>query len=87
VNSRTTARFWKCFERLPSRIQRQAHKTYRLWQTDPGAPSLHFKRVDEVEPLYAVRIGRGYRALGLLEGDTIYWIWIGDHDEYDRILG
>jgi hypothetical protein len=28
----------------------------------------------------------GYRALGLLEGDEIIWLWIGTHAEYDRLL-
>jgi hypothetical protein len=45
---------------------------------------LRFKRVgDEV----SVRIGRHYRALGILKGDTVYWYWIGKHDEYDRLIG
>jgi hypothetical protein len=28
----------------------------------------------------------GYRALGLLKGDTVTWFWIGTHDEYERLL-
>ena len=51
---------------------------------NPFASSLRFKRVSEREPIYS--IGRGYWALGLLEGDTIYWYFIGDHDEYEREL-
>jgi hypothetical protein len=34
----------------------------------------------------SVRIGVGYRALGLLKADTVTWFWIGTHDEYDRLL-
>ncbi len=26
-------------------------------------------------------------ALGYFEGDTIVWVWIGTHAEYDRLLG
>jgi hypothetical protein len=33
-----------------------------------------------------VRVSRGWRALGLLESDTMYWFWIGSHAEYDRLL-
>jgi hypothetical protein len=33
-----------------------------------------------------VRITRGCRALGVLDGDTITWFWIGGHDEYERLL-
>jgi len=47
---------------------------------------LRFKRVSECEPIYSVRIGHGHRALDLLEGDTIYWYFIGNHDEYEREL-
>lgn len=87
MRSRTTARFWKLFDRLPPDVQRRAHRAYRLWQVHPSAKSLYFKRVDPEEPIYSVRIGLDYRALGLLEGDTIYWFWIGGHDEYERELG
>jgi hypothetical protein len=34
----------------------------------------------------SIRIGRDYRALGILEGDTVTWYWIGKHDTYDRKL-
>jgi len=27
-----------------------------------------------------------YRVLGLLEGDTVIWYWIGRHEEYERLL-
>jgi hypothetical protein len=36
--------------------------------------------------MYSVRIGKGYRALGILEGEAILWFWIGPHDEYIRML-
>jgi len=39
------------------------------------------------EPLYSVRIGRGWRALGLLEEETVTWFWIGSHADYDRLIG
>lgn len=29
----------------------------------------------------------GYRALGILEGDTLTWFWVGSHDEYERFFG
>jgi hypothetical protein len=40
--------------------------------------------VSERETVYSVRIGHGYRALGLLERGTVYWYFIGNHDEYER---
>jgi hypothetical protein len=47
---------------------------------------LHFKQVSDREPLYAVRVGIGWRALGLLEGEAINWFWIGSHAEYDKLI-
>ena len=86
MKSRTVLDFWKRLRNLPPDIQRKAYRAYRLWRTNPFAKSLRFKRVSECEPIYSVRIGRGHRALGLLESDTIYWYFIGNHDEYEREL-
>ena len=36
--------------------------------------------------MYSVRVSRGYRAVGLLEGDTVTWIWIGSHGDYERLI-
>jgi len=30
--------------------------------------------------------GLGYRALGVLEGSTVIWFWIGLHADYDRLI-
>lgn len=57
-----------------------------MWKINPNHPSLNFKRVDEEEPIYSVRISENYRAVGIFEGDTIIWYWIGKHDEYLRLL-
>ena len=86
MKSHTTPDFWDLFDELPENIQHRAHKAYRLWRTNPLMGGLRFKRVSSNEPIYSVRIGRDYRALGLLEGETMYWFFIGKHDDYDRIL-
>jgi hypothetical protein len=86
MKSRTVPDFWRLFRDLPPGVQRKAYRSYRLWRANPSAPSLRFKRVSEAEPIYSVRIGRRYRALGLLEGGTVYWYFIGDHDDYEREL-
>lgn len=84
MKSRTTRNFRTKFQALPRDIQMRAREAYRLWRDNPDLPGLRFKRVgDEV----SVRVGRYYRALGVLQGDTVYWYWIGKHDEYDRLLG
>ena len=86
MKSLTTSRFWELYEDLPVEIKRRADRAYALWLINPRARSLYFKRVGKQQPIYSVRIGRGYRALGLLEGNAILWFWIGSHDEYMRLL-
>jgi hypothetical protein len=86
LKSRVTEDFLALFAKLPAEIQTRARKSYRLWQQDPSHPSLHFKRVHSEDAIYSIRVGRRWRALGLLEEDTIYWFWIGSHAEYDGLI-
>ena len=60
--------------------------SYRLWKNDPYHPSLQFKKVHPVEPVYSVRVAIGWRALRTKTDDTMVWFWIGPHSEYDKIL-
>src|ERR1700756_2318853 len=53
--------------------------------TEPK-PSLRFKPVHPTRPIYSVRIGPMYRAVGILESDEIVWYWIGSHADYDKLL-
>ena len=48
-------------------------------------PSLRFKRVHAALPIYSARVGIGYRALAIVDGDTAIWFWVGTHAEYDRL--
>lgn len=81
MNSRTTKTFRESFRALPPDVKRRARNAYKLWRANPDLPGLRFKRVGED---VSIRIGRDYRALGILEGDTVFWYWIGKHDEYIR---
>jgi hypothetical protein len=36
--------------------------------------------------MYSVRVGLGWPAVGLIEGDAFYWFWIGSHADYDNQL-
>jgi hypothetical protein len=87
VNSRLTDDFLSCFAKLPDAVQEQARRAYRLWRDDPRHPGLHFKRVHGRADVWSVRIGLGWRALGILDGDTITWFWIGSHADYDSLIG
>jgi mRNA-degrading endonuclease RelE of RelBE toxin-antitoxin system len=86
VKSKLTKQFRKQFARLPRDIQDQAKADYRLFKEDPHYPSLHFKCIDSQESLWSVRIGLHYRAVGVWEGDTIIWYFIGTHEEYNHLL-
>jgi len=78
--------FIDLFRELPTRIQRIARKNYQVWREDPAHPGLHFKLVGKRMPIYSVRIGIGWRALGLKAGDGIVWFWIGSHADYEALL-
>lgn len=86
MKSGVTKDFRKRLEQLPRAIQEQAARAYALWRTDPHHPGLQFKRVSSGQPIYSVRIGIGYRALGLRTEAQIHWFWIGSHAEYDELL-
>jgi hypothetical protein len=86
MKSRTTRQFWQMFDALPKDVQSQATSAFILWQADPRHNSLRFKRVEDRIPLYSVRVGLNYRAVGKREGEMIRWFWIGSHAAYDRLL-
>jgi len=86
MKSQSTKSFWKHYWALSPEIRRKVRKAYKRWRDNPAHPSLFFKRVKENQPLYSIRIGLAYRAVGLLKADTITWFWIGTHDEYDRLI-
>jgi hypothetical protein len=76
-------RFWKAYADLPAAVKARARKAYQLWQDNPSHPSLHFKKVGKV---WSVRIDDNHRAVADLRGDTAYWLWIGDHEGYEKML-
>ena len=86
MRNKRSKQFNRLFDQLPVRVQRQAEATYQLFKRDPYHPSLHFKRVNSQDPVYSVRIGKHYRALGLWEGDMITWYWIGSHEDYNKVI-
>ena len=86
MNSVITAGFRVLLGQLPDLVRQQASRSYALWRTDPHHPSLQFKRVSQRQPIYSARVGLGYLVLGLWEGDTITWLWICSHAEYDSLL-
>ena len=86
IQSLTTRQFRKVYADLPEEVRRQARQAYVLFKKNPHHPSLRFKKVDKESNTYAVRVSLGYRALGVMEGSTIIWYWIGTHADYDKLL-
>ena len=67
-------------------MQDQARLAYRLFRDNPEHPSLRFKPVHATRPIYSARVGLGYRALAVRDGDAVIWFWIGSHADYDQLL-
>jgi mRNA-degrading endonuclease RelE of RelBE toxin-antitoxin system len=86
MKSSVTKAFRKKLDELPASVREQAAKAYALWRLDPYHNSLQFKKVSQRQPIYSARVSLNYRVLVLLEGNRLYWFWIGGHAEYDELL-
>ena len=86
MKSLLTESFLKKYRKLPAEIRSLARKNYQLWRTDPTHNSLQFKKVSPNLPIWSVRVGDNFRAVGAITDNTIHWFFIGSHAEYDRLL-
>ncbi|MHB8654973.1 MAG: hypothetical protein ACYDA9_13955 [Terriglobia bacterium] len=80
---RTTVRFRTCLARLTESVQKVARQNFELLKQNPTHPSLHFKKVGT---MWSARVGINHRALAVEDGPDFIWVWIGPHDEYQRII-
>jgi hypothetical protein len=83
VIHRTTDRFWRCYRGLPGEIRKLADKNFKLLKENPSHPSLQFKKIGE---LWSARVGQAHRALAVEDAEDFIWVWVGTHDDYERIL-
>ena len=86
MNSQTTERFRKAYKNLPEHVRSSASKAYKIWQRNHKHPSLQFKKIHPSHQIYSVRISLAWRALGVKQGDTMIWFWIGSHAEYEELI-
>jgi len=86
MKSFTSRRFREAYGSLPDQVRLQARRAYQLFRQNPSHPGLNFRKVDEENNIYSVRIGLGYRALGRIDGEAIVWFWIGPHGEYNKLV-
>lgn len=82
--------YQKAFLELPERVQKEAMKAFRLFETDPRYPGLQYKKIGRFsgyDECWSLRIGDGYRAVCQPSSDARRWFWIGPHEAYNRLLG
>jgi hypothetical protein len=83
VNHFATPDFWYHSRALPDAVRELADKNFELLRTDSRHPSLRFRRVGA---FWSARVGLHYRALARERTEGFVWFWVGDHDEYERLL-
>lgn len=84
MKHRASRKFWPLYESLPPGVRDVADKSFEHLKQNPRHSSLRLKKVGR---FWSVRVGSGHRALAVQEGSALVWFWIGDHDEYNRIIG
>jgi hypothetical protein len=86
VKSHLTKNFVKLYGALPEKVKIIARKNYKIWKKNPSHPSINFKEIKEQAGVYSIRIGLGWRALGVIQNDSIIWFWIGSHSDYNKMI-
>ena len=81
--SHASEEYWKLYRALPIEVQRQADKQFAIFRENPFHPSLHLKPVGQ---LWSARVNQNVRVVAYRQEHIFYWFWIGDHDEYERLL-
>jgi hypothetical protein len=86
VISRTRSSFWRAYARLSGSNRLAARRAYATFAENPDHSSLRFKKLGGYEHVWSVRINEQYRAVGERHGDTMIWIWVGTHNEFDNLF-
>jgi len=64
-----------------------ARRVFRLFSENPAHNSLQFKKLRGHANLWSVRVTLDVRAVGYREGNIIEWLWIGTHNEFNKLFG
>jgi hypothetical protein len=86
VISQVRPSFWRAYVRLAPSVKGRARVAYQLFAENPEHPSLRFKKLQGGGNIWSVRISEQYRAVGVRSGGMIEWIWIGTHNEFDKLF-
>lgn len=87
MKSLTRPSFWRAYDGLGPQVREAARRAYALFAENPDHPSLRFKKLAGYEQVWSVRISEQYRAVGARERDTIVWVWVGSHNDFDKLFG
>ena len=83
--SRAAPAFWRAYDNLNDSERESARHAFRLFSANSGHNSLKFKKLRGHANVWSVRVTLNIRAVGYREGDTIEWLWIGTHNEFDKL--
>jgi len=83
MNHYASKSFWERYDLLPRSIKDVADKNFEILKSNPKHPSLHLKKIEKYK---SIRIGIRYRALAIEVDDGLLWFWIGNHDDYDKLI-
>ena len=81
MNHVAVEQFWSLYEKLPLAIQKSADNSFMTIKQHPNHPLLRLVRNDN---LVSMRIGSRCRAIGVEEGETTVWFWIGTYKQFSN---
>lgn len=80
--SKTLPEFWEAYYALPAQVRKIARDAYQRFAENPNHPGLRFKPLKGNSDFYSARITKGYRVVGIVDGDTVTWFWIGTKADF-----
>lgn len=92
-HNRRTAEYRRLLAKLPQWVHRLADETFELFLADPSHPSLRLHALVDTargqhrSGSFAVYLGKKYRVIYHIDGDTNVWYWIGTHNDYENFTG
>jgi len=87
LGSTLSPKFFETCSHLPAGIKAKARENYRLFTADSASVKLKaIKRLADGNQLCSARVTRDYRVLWVLVNDIVIWLWIGSHENCERLI-
>ena len=81
--------FKQQYEKLPPHVKAVAERKFKMFLNNPNHPSFRARIIGKTKnwefPHHEYSITMKYRATCFKDGDTYVWVFIGTHDEFDRL--